>query len=102
MARIYQSISQNMSQRLELRPKMLQSLHLLSLPILELELHLKQELVTNPLLELQDEEPEETEKIEETEAPETESEETGELAKALEDAAQLSEVLDQWNDYHGD
>ncbi|MCD4828542.1 MAG: RNA polymerase factor sigma-54 [Candidatus Cloacimonetes bacterium] len=102
MARIQQILSVRQEQRLELRPKLLQSLHLLSLPILELEIHLKQELVTNPLLEMTEEDGEAA--PEETTEPEPEQEAVDaadeELTKTLEEARELSEILDQWNEYH--
>ena len=49
----------NISQKQELRmnPRLYQAMDLLYLPLLELELHLKQELTANPFLEIQ--EPEE-------------------------------------------
>jgi RNA polymerase sigma-54 factor len=99
MARLHQILSQRQEQRLELRPKMLQALHLLSLPILELEMHLKQELVTNPMLEMQEDDrsPDDPE-------PEVETlvSEDDELKQTIEEVRELSEILDQWNEYHGE
>jgi len=110
MARIQQILSQKQEQRLELRPKLLHSLHLLSLPILELEMHLKQELITNPMLEMGDEDDYEPgdepgpEEHEEEHAHENEdlggSDES--VSETLEEANELSEILDQWNEYHSD
>ncbi|MDI3503840.1 MAG: polymerase sigma-54 factor [Candidatus Cloacimonadota bacterium] len=93
-------------QELALKPKMLQSLKMLALPILELESYIRHELQENPLLELREEKYDET--------PENESEETNdestkelddvdsqeELSKAVAEARQLTEILDQWNEYH--
>lgn len=93
-------------QELALKPKMLQSLKMLALPILELESYIRHELQENPLLELREEKYDET--------PENESEETTdestkelddvdsqeELSKAVAEARQLTEILDQWNEYH--
>jgi RNA polymerase sigma-54 factor len=99
MARLHQILSQRQEQRLELRPKMLQALHLLSLPILELEMHLKQELVTNPMLELQEDDrsPDEPEQPQDDLAAVD-----AELQQTMEEARELSEILDHWNDYHGE
>jgi RNA polymerase sigma-54 factor len=94
MAKLQQVLSHKMQQRMELRPKMLQSLELLVKPMMELELHLKHELVTNPMLDLQEEAPELD--FEET-AKEIESDD---VDKTLDEAKELSEILDQWNDFH--
>ena len=110
MARIQQILSQKQEQRLELRPKMLQSLHLLSLPILELEMHMKHELITNPMLEMQEEDEsretdadrkEDAEQKEQEAESITEKEDT-ELNETIDEAKELSEILDTWNDYHSD
>ncbi|MCD8480806.1 MAG: hypothetical protein LRZ88_11725 [Candidatus Cloacimonetes bacterium] len=88
-------------------PKMLQSLKMLALPILELESYIKQELETNPLLELREdkdeedindtsyaqEAPESNTPIEDIDSPESDRE-------TIAEARQLTEILDQWNDYH--
>ncbi|HPH61671.1 MAG TPA: RNA polymerase sigma-54 factor, partial [Candidatus Syntrophosphaera sp.] len=55
MSILSQNISLKQRQELALKPKMLQSLKMLSLPILELEDYIKQELEQNPLLELREE-----------------------------------------------
>ena len=55
MSNLSQNISLKQRQELALKPKMLQSLKMLSLPILELEDYIKQELEQNPLLELREE-----------------------------------------------
>ncbi|PID28135.1 MAG: RNA polymerase sigma-54 factor [Candidatus Cloacimonadota bacterium] len=94
MAKIHQVLSHNIQQRMELRPKMLQSLELLVKPMMELELHLKHELITNPMLDIQ----EETIESEYEEQPrETENDD---VEKTLDEAKELSEILDQWNEYH--
>jgi len=90
-----------------LKPKMLQSLKMLALPILELESYIKQELVNNPLLELREEKDEEDideSKFEqpapESETPLEETNETENHCETLAEAKELTEVLDSWNNYH--
>ena len=109
--KLKQSISQKLTQNLLLKPKMLQSLEMLAMPLLELETYLKQELVNNPMLELLEQKPED-ETSEETasekekeEAPEIdEASETSdpELEKTLEECEKLSEILDSWNEINYD
>lgn len=86
---------------------MLQSLKMLSLPILELESYIKQELINNPLLELRDEKDEEDieDRNQEGSTPESnttieESEVENDHVETISDAKELTEILDQWNDYH--
>ncbi len=97
---------------------MLQSLHLLSLPILELEMHMKHELITNPMLEMQEEDEShetEAEKKENAESKESDQDfepdtdiesvtesNTEDLKETIDEAKELSEILDTWNDYHTD
>jgi len=98
----------NLSQRLELRmklaPQILQSIEILQLPTLELLQRIKQELVENPVLEM--EEPKE-EASEEAEQPQAAAE-TAEREDALEeppaDAEQPSfervePIEDDWREY---
>ena len=107
MSGMNQHIALKQKQELALKPKMLQSLKMLALPILELESYIKQELETNPLLELRDEKdeedleeapyeqsaPESNTPLEDVDSPEAQSETVAE-------ARELTEILDQWNDYH--
>ncbi|MDD2331974.1 MAG: RNA polymerase factor sigma-54 [Candidatus Cloacimonetes bacterium] len=107
MSSLDQYLSLRQKQELALKPKMLQSLKMLSLPILELEAYIKQELINNPLLEQRDEKdeddiedhnfepeaPESPTSIEESEAPEQSNTDISE-------AKELTEILDQWNDFH--
>ncbi len=102
-----QYLSLKQKQELALKPKMLQSLKMLALPILELESYIKQELVNNPLLELREEKDEED--IDETgfeqSTPESsasleENEEPEVHCQTLAEARELTEILDNWNDYH--
>jgi RNA polymerase sigma-54 factor len=102
-----QHLSLRQKQELALKPKMLQSLKMLSLPILELESYIKQELVNNPLLELREEKDEEDidESTFEAPAPESkatieDSEGQEEHCQTLSEARELTEILDQWNEYH--
>jgi len=109
--KLKQSISQKLTQSLLLKPKMLQSLEMLAMPLLELETYLKQELVNNPMLELLEQKPED-ETSEETasakekeEAPEIDDvkeKSDSELEKTLEECEKLSEILDSWNEINSD
>lgn len=90
-----------------LKPKMLQSLKMLALPILELESYIKQELVNNPLLELREEKDEDDidEKNFEQSSPEgkeslEESPDPENHCDTIAEARELTEILDNWNDYH--
>ncbi len=104
MSTINQHIALKQKQELALKPKMLQSLKMLALPYLELEAYIKQELQNNPLLELRDEKDEEPDRNEtETEEKDSTNEDgdsQDELEETLAEAKQLTEILDQWNDYH--
>lgn len=107
MSGMNQHIALKQKQELALKPKMLQSLKMLALPILELESYIKQELETNPLLELRDEKDEEDleEAPYEQSAPESNTplEDVDSLeaqSETVAEARELTEILDQWNDYH--
>jgi len=112
MNRIRQTLSHKQTQNLLLKPKMLQSLEMLAMPILELQTHLKQEMITNPMLELkelrdEDEEEQEQEDKKENSDQEERSgedldEESSEYEKTLEETKELSEILDAYNDFHGE
>ncbi|HNQ44619.1 MAG TPA: RNA polymerase sigma-54 factor, partial [Candidatus Cloacimonadota bacterium] len=108
MSPMDQYLSLKQKQELALKPKMLQSLKMLALPILELESYIKQELEANPLLELREEKdeedidedsfehstPESSTSIDDVDTPEQPHE-------TMAEARELTEILDQWNDYHG-
>lgn len=105
MTNIRQTLAQRQTQNLLLKPKMLQSLEMLAMPLMQLEMHLKQEMITNPMLELQelrdeeDAEPAENEKITEQIADDIEKEqEDEELKRTLEETKELSEMLDAFNE----
>ncbi len=107
MSSLDQFLSLKQKPELALKPKMLQSLKMLSLPILELEAFIKQELINNPLLELRDEKDEEDldDRSAESPAPESnatleETEVKDDHAETLSEAKELTDILDQWNDYH--
>lgn len=107
MSSMDQHLSLRQKQELALKPKMLQSLKMLSLPILELESYIKQELVNNPLLELREEKDEEDideasfeGSAPESKAPIEENEEQEEHCQTISEARELTEILDQWNEYH--
>ncbi|PKN72690.1 MAG: RNA polymerase sigma-54 factor [Candidatus Cloacimonetes bacterium HGW-Cloacimonetes-3] len=107
MSAMDQFLSLKQKQELALKPKMLQSLKMLALPILELESYIKQELVNNPLLELREEKDEEDidEGSFEQSTPESnttleEAVEPENHCETLSEARELTEILDNWNDYH--
>ncbi len=107
MGSLEQYINLRQKTELALKPKMLQSLKLLSLPILELETYIKQELVNNPLLELREDKDDEDLEEGRNEYQETESNKTledtsadEEIKQTLSEAKELTDILDQWNDFH--
>jgi len=107
MTAIDQYLSLKQKQELALKPKMLQSLKMLALPILELESYIKQELINNPLLELREEKEEEDldeskfeQSIPESPTPIEDSEISEEHIDTLAEARELTEILDNWNEYH--
>ncbi|MBN1326985.1 MAG: RNA polymerase factor sigma-54 [Candidatus Cloacimonetes bacterium] len=111
MTRIRQTMSHKQTQSMLLKPKMLQSLEMLAMPLLELETHLKQEMVTNPLLEMLDpkdededlqDEPKEAESSDQEEELDEDQEIEKEIQHTLEESRELSEVLDAYNDYSRD
>src|SRR5438105_14156447 len=69
--------STQLKQQLKITPRLYQAMDLLYMPLLDLQQHLKQELLNNPFLDLVEEEDEE----EETEATETEANATTEEEK---------------------
>lgn len=102
-----QYLSLKQKQELALKPKMLQSLKMLALPILELESYIKQELVNNPLLELREEKDEDDleegtfeESAPESSAPIEEIDSSERHLETLSEVQELTEILDNWNDYH--
>ena len=106
--RVKQSTSQKQYQDNTLKSEMIRSLKVLSLPSLELEAYLLQELETNPMLEMADpfNDDDDVDQIEQTdntiENTESEDNDDFELKKTLEDAKELSDELDAWNETYGD
>lgn len=85
---------------MSLKPQMIQSLKMLALPMMELELELKNEIVANPLLEMLEDYEDEAQK---TEVEEIEiKNEDSEIKETLDEVKELSEILDSWNEYHDD
>ena len=110
MSKMRQTLYQKQTQSLLLKPKMLQSLEMLAMPLMQLETHLKQEMISNPMLELLDQKSDEDNNTEElaTEAKKEEKDELGitsddpEVQKTLEESKELSEILDTFNEYNYD
>ncbi|RLC49875.1 MAG: RNA polymerase sigma-54 factor [Candidatus Cloacimonadota bacterium] len=103
MNKLKQTLLYKQTQNLLLKPKMLQSLEMLALPLLELETQLKQELETNPMLELAEvkEDEEQNEEIENDAVEQvTENEDDEELRRTLKETEELSEILDSWNEQY--
>lgn len=112
MTDIQQIISHKQVQELALKPKMLQSLQLLVLPQMELEMQLKRELELNPILELQEEEEEyskeERAKEEQERNEDSKKEEQAEeeeiadelLQESINEIKEFSDILDVWKEHH--
>ena len=101
-----QTLVQKQTQNLLLKPKMLQSLEMLAMPLMQLETHLKQEMINNPMLELlefnddEDVSNETKEKVKEQLNEDIQNEtEDEELKKTLEETKELSEILDSYSEY---
>jgi RNA polymerase sigma-54 factor len=109
MASLEHTLQLRQKQELALKPKMLQSLKMLSLPALELEVYIKQELVNNPLLELREEKEEEDleefvpeSSTVESDTPLESSVSDPEAGQIFSEAKELTDTLDQWNEFHQD
>lgn len=97
-----QILSIKQKQELSLKPKMLQSLQMLALPLLELEMRIKEEIVKNPLLDISSED-ESTDYLNEIHEKEEKGlgDEHPDISKqTLHEAQELTEILDTWNDFH--
>jgi RNA polymerase sigma-54 factor len=81
--------STQLKQELKINPRLYQAMDLLYMPLLDLQQHLKQELLNNPFLEMV--EPEEEDDEEGTEEPATES--TDEEQKEKDDEIDWEEIL---------
>ena len=89
--KISQTINLRQTQELTLKPQMIQSLKMLALPLIELELALKNEIVQNPLLELSEEYDDENSYLEETGAEIKDPD--GEMSETLDEVKELSEIF---------
>src|SRR5262245_7067350 len=88
--------SVRLGQELKINPRLYQAMDMLYMPLLDLQQHLKQELLTNPFLELSDEENEEETTEEEAEAPAAEGEE---VPVAMDESpAPTSDDESRWED----
>ncbi len=72
------SQSTQLRQELKINPRLYQAMDLLYMPLLDLQQHLKQELLNNPFLDLVEEEEEEEEQTETESVEQTEEEKRGE------------------------
>jgi len=104
--RLSQTQTVRASQEQLLNPTMLQSLKILALPIMELSAMLSQEIMANPLLEMGDDLYEGDAPGEEKDKPTEEKSESqddsDDLQEIMTESKELSEILDQWNEYHSD
>jgi RNA polymerase sigma-54 factor len=100
MSKINQNFIQKQTQSLLLKPKMLQSLEMLTLPMMELETYLKQEMIENPMLELVEDQDEDdnNDNDREEEKKEEEQNQDDDIETTLRESEELSEILDAWND----
>ncbi|MBP3191113.1 RNA polymerase factor sigma-54 [Natronogracilivirga saccharolytica] len=96
MIRQSQSIGQRQSLQQRLSPQQIQYIKLLQLPTLLLEQKVKQEIETNPVLEVEEENIEES--AEQPEQPENETDENPEPASAEEDTAKQEDSSDDGSD----
>ncbi len=89
--------SMRMGQELKVNPRLYQAMDMLYMPLLDLQQHLKQELLVNPFLDLVEEEDDEAEEGEETaaEADAEQEAEAGETPAAADsdDESQWEEIL---------
>jgi len=103
--RLSQTQTLRNSQEQQLNPMIIQSLKVLTLPIMELSTLLSAEILENPLLELGDgiEEDDRTPAEKEAENTQEKTDDVDDdLAETLEESKELSEILDQWNEYHSE
>ncbi|MEW5915852.1 MAG: RNA polymerase factor sigma-54 [Gemmatimonadota bacterium] len=84
--------STSLRQEMKINPRLYQAMDLLYMPLLDLQQHLKQELLTNPFLELLEPEEEEAEEAEET------AESLGETEPTPEEKEQESQGEIDWEE----
>lgn len=97
--KIQQIAGMKQTQEMSLKPQMIQSLKMLTLPMLELETLLKQEIVENPMLEMTELWEEEADEKKDVDEVKNDNEE---VKQTLDEAKELSEILDSWNEFHAD
>ncbi|MBZ0267777.1 RNA polymerase sigma-54 factor, partial [bacterium] len=91
-------LSQKQTLKLVMTPRLQQALKLLQMPSLELSAHIEQELLTNPLLELDEDPPENPAESERGEAPDS-----GEEGKAPDETELAPEDTSlDWSEYFDD
>lgn len=83
-----------MDQRMVLAPRMIQSMEILQLPLLELQERIEQELLSNPMLEIEEPEQSEVEKVTERE--------DGELGLLSNEGSTKSEEFERLDSSSGD
>src|ERR1041384_8797062 len=88
------SQSTQIKQELKINPRLYQAMDLLYMPLLDLQQHLKQELLNNPFLDMV--EPEEEEEGEEEEAAEPEAAATEEKDTGSDERDWGGVLLDGW------
>jgi RNA polymerase sigma-54 factor len=89
-------LAQKQTLKLVMTPRLQQALRLLQMPSLELSQHIEQELLANPLLELDEEEPTEAA------APETQDAVPAEAPEAPADESPANADDFDWSDFIGD
>jgi len=91
--------SQKQTQKLIMSPQMQQAIHLLQLPLMELNAMIEQEMVANPVLEEESTQAEQTPESSEEEIPSPETETDSELDFEKEFDV-LSRLDDDWREYY--
>src|SRR6186997_3348462 len=87
------SQSTQLKQELKINPRLYQAMDLLYMPLLDLQQHLKQELLNNPFLDMVEPEEEEEEEGEETGETEAEQQDQTEASEKNNDEIDWEEIL---------
>src|SRR6476660_9732818 len=87
------SQSTQLKQELKINPRLYQAMDLLYMPLLDLQQHLKQELLNNPFLDMVEPEEEEEEEGEETEETEPEQQPEASVDNKEKDEIDWEEIL---------
>jgi RNA polymerase sigma-54 factor len=100
------SLQQRLEQRMVLAPRMIQAMEILQLPLAALQERIDQELVENPVIELRQNEPDETPGAADAQAAATSTADAeGERDLVVEenggpdDFQRLSDMVDRWENY---